>query len=84
MSTNFQKPAPSGSQVITNEFFETRARVRPGPDLLDRANAGPGPGLSEGKPDLEVQGQVQKNWLRSGPDRPVDSLDSYERIFQIS
>jgi hypothetical protein len=55
---NFKKLAPSGSQVITNEFFETRAKVGPGLDLLDRANAGPGPGTSEGGPDFEVQGQV--------------------------
>ena len=44
-----------------------RARVGPG-----RPRAGPGP--SEGGPDLEGQGQGRKNWLRAGPDRPVDSL----------
>ena len=36
-------------------FFETRARVGPGPDLLDRANAGPRPGpvnLGQGRPGL--------------------------------
>ena len=44
-----------------------RARVGPG-----RPRAGPGP--SEGGPDLKGQGQGQQNWLRAGPDRPVDSL----------
>jgi len=34
-----------------------------------------------GGPDLEGQGQGRQNWLRAGPDRPVDSLfvDAYNK-----
>jgi hypothetical protein len=61
-------------------FLETRARVGPGPDLLDRAKAGPGPGPAEGGPDLKGQGQGQQISARSGPDQPVDSLSAYTML----
>ena len=51
------------------KIYMMRARVGPG-----RPRAGPGP--AEGGPDLEGQGQGRQNWLRAGPDRPVDSLTS--------
>ena len=41
----------------------------------------PGPGPYEGGPDLKGQGRW--NWVRAGPDRPVDSLQSQLISFLI-
>ena len=42
-------------------------------NIYDEGQGRPGP--AEGGPDLEGQVQGRQNWLRAGPDRPVDSLE---------